>query len=257
MNIKTKQRIPIVTYLVAAIVVGCILFISWLLYLERYEGAATSPDTISDFGDKHFFAINPESILVALDRGEKDVFTPEIATPEAPIFKKTVEWHQADYLKIASALNQFVWNQNLEGWSLYYMDFNVACHDNPNGFELAEIAYFKTIPYDVVRKEYTVHAFQIAPQYGYVITSGGANFPQPLFEKWKSVNLNNLKVPAEDALKIADENGGRSARLSLQNQCTINMRLSGNAGWNVFIYANDTGSSIFRMEVDAYTGKTK
>ncbi|SRR6266498_3364901 len=258
MNIQKKQRLSFVAWLLAAITLGCILFIiSWLWYLGRYEGIATSPNTFSDFGDKRYFTIDPETVLVDLDHGKTDVFTPEIATPENPIFEKPIDWQQSDYLKIANALNQFVWNETLESWSLYYVNFNTACHNNLKGFGVAEIAYFKTIPYDALQKDYTVRAFQITPQYGYVVSSGGANFPQPLFDKWKSVNLNKLRIFAEEALKIAEENGGEAARLSVQNQCTINVRLSGSAGWKVFIYADDTGSSIFRMEIDPYTGKIK
>lgn len=254
MNIKIKQRF--VAYLVAAITIGCILLsISWLWYLERYEGVTDSPNTFSDFGDKHYFAIDPETILADLDRGEVDVFTSEVATPENPIFGKTIEWLQADYLKIASALNQFVWNETLENWSLYYMHFKTACHDDIKGFGVAEIAYFKTVPYGALQENYTVRAFQISPQSGYVVSSGGAIFPKPLFDKWKSVNLSKLGISAEDALKIAEENGAPAARLSVQDQCTISVRLFGNDNWKVFIYADDTGSSIFRMEVDEYTGK--
>ena len=251
---KIKRRF--VAYLVAAITIACILFfISWLWYLERYEGGADSPNTFGDFGDKHYFAIDPETIVAYLDRGEADVFISEIATPENPILENTVEWLQADYLKIASALNQFVWNETLEEWSLYSMHFKTACPDDIKGFEVAEIAYFKTLPYAALQKNYTVRAFQISPQYGYVVSSGGAIFPQPLFDRWKSVDLGKLGISAEDALKIAEENGARAARLSVQNQCTIHVRLSGNDNWRVFIYADDTGSSIFRIEVDEQLAK--
>lgn len=135
------------------------------------------------------------------------------------------------------------------------MHFKTACQDDIKGFGVAEIAYFKTVPYDALQKNYTVRAFQFSPQYGYVVSSGGAVFPQPLFDRWKSVNLGELGISAEDALKIAEENGDRTARLSVQDQCTISVRLSGNDNWRVFIYADDTGSSIFGVEVDEYTGK--
>jgi hypothetical protein len=217
----------------------------------------TSPNTFSNFGDKRYFAIDPERILVALTRGEKDIFTSEIATPENPIFNKTIEWHQSDYLKIADSLNDFVWNENLEDWNLYYMHFKTTCHDDPKGFEFAEIAYFRTTSHNLLERSHVGRAFQIVPQYGYVVYSEGANFPQLPFDKWESLNLKKLQISAEDALKAADENGGRTARLSVQNQCTIRMRLSGNTGWNIVISTNDTGSSIFRIAVDPYTGKVK
>jgi hypothetical protein len=217
----------------------------------------TSPNTFGDFGDKHYFAIDPERILAAVEHGEKDVFTSEIATPENPIFNKTIEWHQSDYLKIAGSLNDFAWNETLEDWNLYYMHFNTACHDNPKGFEFAEIAYFGTTSHSLLERSHVGHAFQIVPQYGYVVYSGGAGFPQSPFDKWESLNLNELQISAEDALRAADENGGQTARLSVQNDCTISARISGNTAWNIVISANDSGSTIFRIAVDPYTGKVQ
>ena len=258
MSTQTKRRISIFMRLVIAITVGCILLLgSWFWYLERYDGVTTSPNTFGDFGDKHYFAIDPERVLADLDHGETDVFTSEIATPENPIFNKTIEWHQSDYLKIAGNLNRFVWNETLEDWNLYYMNFKVTCHDNPTGFEFAEIAYFKTISQDLLQRSHVGRAFQIVPQDGYVVYSGEANFPQSPFDPWESLNLNKLRISAEDALKMADENGGRAARLSVQNECTICARLSGNIAWNIFISANDSGSTIFRIAVDPYTGKVE
>lgn len=216
-----------------------------------------SPNTFGDFGDKHYFAIDPEIILAAVDHGEKNVFTSEIATPENPIFNKTIEWHQSDYLKIADSMNDFAWNESLEDWNLYYMHFKTTCHDNPKGFEFAEIAYFITTSHNLLESSHVGRAFQIVPQYGYVVYSEGTEFPQSPFDKWESLNSNKLQISAEDALKAADENGGRTARLAVQNQCTIRASLSGNTAWNIVISANDSGSTIFRIAVDPYTGKVQ
>ncbi len=140
---------------------------------------------------------------------------------------------------------------------MYYMNFITTCRDNPKGFDFGEIAYFKTVPRNDWLKDYTVRAMQITPRYGDVTSAGGAIYPQPLFDKWEYIDLKQVKITAEDALKIAEENGGKEARLSTQNKCTIQVKLSGDFGWRVFVYDDKTGSSFFSIEINRDTGKIK
>jgi len=259
MNIKKKQRLSIVAWLVITALVVCILlFVSWLWYIGRYEGVDLDPPVgFEAFHETSYYKINPERILMSLDLGEENVFTPEIATPENPIFEQPFSWHQADYLKIASALHQFAWKEPLNDWNLYSMHFNTACRDNPDGFGFGEFVYFKIIPYKIWLKDYEVQGLQIAPQYGNVGSGGSEYYPGPLFGGWKSIDLDKVKVTAEEALRIGEENGGQAARLSVQNNCTIRVRLSGYSGWWVRITENDTASEVFSLEIDPYTGKIK
>jgi len=257
MNTLKKQKSSIVVLLIITTVVGCILlFASWLWYIERYEGVDLDPPVgVEAFREINYYKINPESILSSLDHVGENVFTPEATTPENPIFDQPFSWHQADYLKIASALHSVVWKESLKGWKLYYMHFSASCRDNPNGFEFGEFVYFKTIPYKGWLKDYEVRGLQVAPQYGDVASGGSEYYPGPLFGGWKSIDLDKIKITAEEALKIAEENGGQATRLSVQNNCTIQLRLSGYSGWQVRITENNTASELFSLETNPYTDK--
>ncbi len=211
---------------------------------------------LSDFDPEHtgYYKINPETILASLSRGETDVFIPEPATPSAPVFNSTISWHQSDYLKITNAVFQSVWKETFDSWSLLSMVFKIACQDNPDGFESGDIHFFKADG----ESDYTTREVLITPQYGDVSWGGGglgSDFSRPS-SGWKSIDVSRLKITADDALKIADDNGGKSFRSAKENQCRIAMilQLESDAGWGV-IYVGYDGSSNFNIEIDPYTGK--
>jgi hypothetical protein len=206
--------------------------------------------------DRGYYKINPEIILTSLDNGETKVFTPETTSPENPIFDKYFSWGQSDYTRIIAALHEFVWDESLNDWRLYNMYFGTPCHDKLSGFELGKYYYFKTIFHKSGQIGYAGRGYLVTPQYGDVEWGSGPNYPHPVIG-WKSVNINKVKITAEEALAIAEQNGGKEARLLVNNECNITTQLSGYSGWRIFIYRNDTGASIFRMEVDPSTGKAK
>ena len=227
-------------------------FSLWIDYLNQYDQVALYP---THLGDQEYYKIESETILVALDRGETEVFTKLNATPETPLFAKPVAWYQSDYLKVAGALHKFVWKESVETWSLYYMGFNTLCKDNFGGFDWGNVSYFKADSKMDRSTGYNYHGFQIIPEDGYVISGSNQYFP---YKKpgWNSVDLENIIISAEDALRIADENGGQTARMSVQNQCSITVGLLRDFDWKVLMY-KDGDSLLFSMEIDPYTGKIK
>ena len=205
--------------------------------------------------DTGYYKIDPDNILTSLDFGGAKAFVPEATSPENPIYEEFFSWNQSDYTKIVTALHEYVWNEGLDDWKLYYMYFDTPCHDNLIGFELGKYYYFKTT-FQYGRISYAGRGFLITPQYGDVEWGSGPNYPHPI-QGWKSVDLNKVKITAEEALKIAEQNGGKETRLSVKNECKITAKLSGYSGWKMFIYRYDTGSSIFSIEIDPSTGKMK
>lgn len=202
------------------------------------------------------FLIDPETILKSLENGETDVFSPNLqqVDGEKPtvLFAKPISWTQGEYFIIAEAVNKLVWNDTLDDWNLYEMDFFLECQDNPSGFERSFMTFFKTIPDD--SKGYTVRDFSIEPKYKYVGLRGGANYSRPLFG-WKSIGLTNLKINADDALRIAEEYGGRNTRLELNNDCRIRLFLMPEmyTGWQIWYEAD--GLPKFKIMIDPLTGK--
>ncbi|MGA7194273.1 MAG: hypothetical protein WBW94_11645 [Anaerolineales bacterium] len=252
-NNKNKRIIAIAVLLIFTSILCGVIYIVYISS-DPFIEERRYPDCLTCYHDMGGYEINPETILESLNRGETNVFMPELATPEAPIYEGSLAWHQSDYLKIAGALDQFVWKDNLKDWSLYGVDFYADCQNNPNGFTLGDFIFFKSVFYDG-EITYTAREIQITPQYRDVAWGGGTAFPRPILG-WDSVNLSNFKFNADDALLIAEENGGKEARVSVQNMCRVIVGISGYTGWEVYYDGNNGSPSfLFKIQIDPYTGK--
>ena len=212
------------------------------------------PIGIGDFRDRSSYQIDPTTILAALDSGTTDVFTSVDSSQPTPLLEESVSWQQADFLKVARALNSSVQEEPLSGWRLYSMHFSSACQDEPRGFTEGDFYYFKTTFRNNGKIRYATQDFFISPRYGQVTLAGGSNLPHPLFG-WKNIRLGRIQITAEDALTIAEENGGKESRLLVGNKCSLHVGLSGDKVWRVYIYHDDTSALIFRMAIDPETGK--
>lgn len=250
---KRKRTTLILTLLILGLACGGIFVLSNLFDRQVNDYPKNFLSDFDSYETGHY-TINPMKILASLKRGETDVFTPELATPVAPVFNTAISWHQSDYFGIANAVYLRVWKETSDNWSLLGMVFQMTCRNNPDGFELGDIHFFKSITIND-KKQFTTREVLITPRYGDLSWGGGATFPQPIFG-WKSIDLAKLKITAEDALRIAENNGGQAFRLSKQNGCNISLILEPVAydGWNVEYGGND-GLSSFNIQVDSDTGK--
>ena len=221
-----------------------------------YDSGIHYPKGLTDFNDTSDFEIDPNTILSDLNRGKTDVFKPAPATPLAintPLSSGSYPWHQSDYLKVAGALHQFAWRESLDGWSLYSMVFGTICLDNRGGFDAVDLTYYKQLNGE---KGYTIHEMEIYPIGGRVTWGGGDDFSRPLFG-WKSINLDRMKVTADDALQIAEQTGGKEFRIKYNNSCDISILLKPNgdvSDWIVAYFAQGS-SNIFEIHINPYTGE--
>jgi hypothetical protein len=225
-------------------------------YLQKKEDLGFM-GRLGRFPDSGYYMIDSESILDSLDRGEISVFTPLLENPHL-VEEQTdisINWTQVDFLRIASAVGQLVWDDpmDLNDWSVYYLSFQSTCHENHSGFDFASITYFKAT--DVNGKRvYTTRLIEIDPYYGLISWGSGATYPRPILRRWEGIDLVESKVAADDALRIAEENGGKEARLQVENQCGIMISSSryDNENWQLkYIMPPD----VLSYNIDLYTGK--
>ena len=248
MSTENERRTMVVTA-----VFFVFLIIGYVYVFDPGQSDRYLPVGISDFRDRNHYQIDAVTILDSIDQGETEVFVVKDVNQQISP-ENAISWGQADFVKVARTLNQFVWEEPLSGWRLYSMHFSRDCQDNPTGFTEADLYYFKTTFRENGKIRYTTQNFFISPEFGEVIWAGGANFPRPLIG-WKNIRLSQIQITAEDALAIAEANGGKETRELVNNQCTIHVRLAGDETWQILIYQNDTGSSLFRMTIDPESGK--
>jgi hypothetical protein len=246
---------------VATLIIGLVLVIiyGYDSYIDDQK-YTHNPINMGSYEITDHYRINPNTILASLNRGETDVFLPLqgelIAIEEFP--DVSISWTQANYLQIANALSQFVWEEPLDfnGWKVYSIHFRTDCQGT--GFDYGEITYYKT--YGISwRKGYTTRHIEIDPYFGAVRWGDQESYPQPiLFNKWNSLDLSVSEVTADDALRIANENGGREARLKEGNKCYYtNLRApvsvtGNNDEWRVSFISDHL---FFEIRIDPYTGR--
>lgn len=224
--------------------------------LDKHVGNRI-PSYLSSYPDVGYFKIDSEAVLISLNEGNTDVFTPLEEDPRLveSLTNVSFSWTQADILEIVTVLGQSVWNDTMDltFWNVYDLYLRKSCGDDPNGFDFASITYFKTIDVNG-RKVYTTRHIEIDPYYSMVRWGSGATYPQPILHKWKGVDLAGSAVTAEDALRISEENGGMEARRKVNNKCLIQISPSKNSDiWTVYYIP----PADFFMQVDLYTGEYK
>ena len=241
--------------LIAIAIFLTLLGIAYIYVYDPFLPEARSlPVGIGDFRDRNSYQIDPTAILAALDSGATDVFTPVDSSQPDGVPDESVSWQQEDFIKVARALNQTVWSEPLSGWKLYSMHFSSACQDDPRGFTEGDFYYFRTTFRDNGKIRFTTQDFFISLPAEQATWAGGANFAHPLFG-WENIRLGRIQITAEDALTIAEENGGRESRLLVDNNCSIHVALSGDNIWRVYSYHDDTRALLFRIEIDPFTGR--
>jgi hypothetical protein len=213
------------------------------------------PYSVTNFSDTGDYDINPHTILIDLKQSKRAAFIPIDKDPTEvnnAYVNDAFSWQQSDYLRVADALQQFVWNDSLDDWKIFGMVFWRRCRDDLIGFDSADITFYK---YNN-QGGYKVREMDIYPSGGGVSVGAADNWPRPLFG-WENIELSLLKVTADDALRIAEENGGKEFRVIYQNECDILLVLKPNPSnmddWSVY-YNYQGNSKSFEIQINPFTG---
>jgi hypothetical protein len=228
--------------------------------LFLYDNSYEDPFLFSRYSTYGFYEIYPETILDSLNRGETNVFTPaseEIWNREEPYYD-SIQWSQADYLRIANALSQEVWHEplDLKEWKVLSLSLDQDCVDNRQGFYDFSIVYFQNAGVSFWNRSYHARIIEFYPWQG-IIRWGDSTFSDAILPGWGQVDINDFKLTADDAVLIAEENGGSKARQEVDNVCGISVWLNGyspiNADTNNSWLINYR-SAGFSVRIDPFSG---
>ncbi len=235
-----------------------LLFSCWIGtdYLVYEPGQHPNLSALSCCQATGSFTIQADSILASLAAGKDNVFMPFLANtdttdPTYPLQQNAITWRQADCLEVANAVFDYVWKEPAAGWRVYGLSFDRACQDNPSGFADGTIAYFKS-----VRSGYTFRIIKMDPQSNEVDWGGDSFIYDRPILGWASIDVARQKFTADDALKLAEANGGKAAREAAGNRCRIMLVLFGDNrfGWDVYYDMYDAPLSSFSISVNPYGG---
>ena len=249
-------------------IIGVITFYN--IYTPNYPEGTLSDDRVT-------YKIDTQTIIASIDKGETNVFLPAPTEPEGEREilwpSGSFSWDQEDYLKVADALHQLVWDESLDNWQLIRAGFEISqCQSMDRRIDSAEFSFFQ-------RQEGTnsVHGFWITPLYGIVHAGNETSRRSSGYTaKWKGIDLKNVKINnVNEALQIAEESGGRAVRAEVENECRISILLAPDRikydilshpftpygwGWEIYYWSNNPNRSpgpLFGTIVDPYTAQYK
>jgi len=191
------------------IVIGCAvsLLISIVIFYDyalKQKEDALPPNKISSYQKTGYFMFDPSTIVASLKNRNTNVFVP-IQEEEALVLEAipnlSIQWMQTEYLDIASAVGNRVWNDPmaLNEWKIYDIFFDGSC-SGPIKLNSILITYFKPIS-----NGYTTRFIEIEPSFGWARWGGEETYSQPLLGKWKGIDLSGSRVTADKALQVASE----------------------------------------------------
>jgi hypothetical protein len=231
--------------------VPVLLFVVYIIIIlvdiaQDERDANAVPMGFGSFNNIESSVIDPTTILSSINRGDQNVFNFEPGFPSGdPPFVTSIEWKQTDFLNLATSIFHVAWNESVNDWKLYRMLYITDCN-LVNGLNHAEF-YFYLETSD--HKNYSGRGIEMEPEYGYVMW-GGDDYRRPPFFGWKDINLKEMTITAEEALRRAEASGGMSTRQSWNNTCEIFVSMwpedFGRFDWRVN-YSNNDISNENRM----------
>jgi hypothetical protein len=208
-------------------------------------------------GGNGVYAFDSQTVLQSMAQGKMNVFTLQSATPESPQPDlPPVRWSQSDFYRIAQALHESIWREPIEGWKLNQILFRVKCVDAPLGPQFVGFKMFKTARIREANSRLERNVY-VEPRQNQAGWTGIEYYPERF--RWSSLDLAQVKIPAEQALQIAESQGGRETRLAVENKCEIFGSLVAgvrNNDWQIS-YSGERLALLFEINVDEQTGEYK
>lgn len=203
------------------------------------------------------YKIEPETIFEDLSQRNTDLFTLRPTTlagiTETQSLSKS--WGQAEFLKVAEAFHEYIWQEPVKSWNLNYISFDVKCANINQGFDNGGFRFFKIAQMQKDEARF-VHDFSISPSKNSVLSLRKEFNPKR--DEWTSINFGDVTISAEAALAIAEKNGGSQIRSGIANNCVISISITPTSGddvWHVY-YLNGI-KTYFEINIDNATGKVK
>jgi hypothetical protein len=255
-----KKR-PVKWLVLPLLILGTLALTSYCI-LGIFNNANNNNDEPPTETRYETYSIDSSTLLDSVKSGKTDVFTLLKATPAvypSPSLRP-VHWTEQDYFAISHAFQQFAWKDSLDGWKLGSMTFTLDCEDisfSPlrGAFTFSKmvnsqntnIRIERTILIDAKDNDVNYHEFEFGPN----------------AQTLSSIDLSKSKITMQDALQIAEKNGGTKARSGVNNNCSILADFDVNGaykdGWliNYFTTSADNSVDLLWLDVNAQTGACK
>lgn len=170
-----------------------------------------------------------------------------------------VTWSQREFETIRLSFIEQVLRDAPERWEMAHMTFRLDCRDVGVGKQVGVFLMFRNSG-DFLHKARVERHLGVFPQ-DRVITYWEVLEEVPELQPLTAIDMKRVKISADQALQIAERNGGSAKRGEVRDDCGIDVYMLGWQGnqWRVeYTYLlSAKRSETFRVIVDAETGKVK
>lgn len=237
-------------FLLGIILLGAVV----ALWIQGNIEPAPKPDEFIEA----YYTFDPESILTLVAQDDPDAFEmqsdgfePVLTVPEV-----TVEWSQTDYLQIAGALHEKITNESITDKRLHFLNFGAECKKVEEGPQQAVFELYE-IEHSFFKRNGNRVTINIDPITGSIWFQTERIPSSEIKGYLSSIDLSNLTILASNAFQIAEMNGGRDARLEIQNDCLVSAILAPDGAapdWKIR-YFNRESSHIFEITINEHSGE--
>ena len=204
------------------------------------------------------YLFDSSTLLESIKKGNSHLFLelPSMPTPPSNNSVDNVFWNIEDNLLVGKTFFKDALGESQDGWNLSRIDTNLPCEFNNNRESWINFSYFKD---NMDPSDRLVHVVYITPNENNIDDEESEYFIAA--ENWKPIDVNNLKIPLEGALLIAERAGGTDFRTKYKNDCFIRIQFwaddseFGNSWRFIYEPLSDKKSDQFEIYVNSNNGQ--
>jgi hypothetical protein len=198
-----------------------------------------------------YYSFNPNIALDLIKQNnleEAFILQPEDFEPDFDAHTSVVRWKQSDFLQIARSLYETATGDSLDNWVLQAVYFGTDCKTIESGFQQANLYFYKTMNSSLTKTRYTT-SISINIPAGFIRIKNETI--SPIWGEKKSIDLQDIYISVDDALRLAEDNGGQELRKKIENRCEVSVSLAPDIeinNWKVVYFNNDSNLLIFTID---------
>jgi hypothetical protein len=211
------------------------------------------PATI--ISEEGYFEFDATNILDQIEDGEGDLFISVEEFGEEQI-ELNQAWTEEETFRIIDAFREEELPAGYKRGTISTIGYFFNCDNPQRPFKNSIMRYISQLEVDGKATHTEILFIFIHPDKNHI--DYAYEIRHPAVQGWGLIDMSQVHVPFEEALQIAESNGGAAIRAQLNYDCSLTSSLdpvaNGQAIWEVKYYGESSAFPDLVIEIDANTG---